>query len=176
MTTLVIGGAASGKSRYAESLVLASSAPLRIYVATMQPFDGECRLRIERHRRMRAHKQFITEERYTDLAGLRVPPGSAVLLECLSNLTANELYSPGGAGNGALEAVACGVQSLARQCRDLVVVTNEVFCGGKDYQGDTLRYLRVLALANRSIAGWADNVCEVLCGLPHYLKGKEPCD
>lgn len=50
MTTLIIGGARSGKSAYAESL-LAALPPPRWYVATMQPWDEECRARIAKHRR-----------------------------------------------------------------------------------------------------------------------------
>ena len=62
MLTLVIGGAASGKSEYAESLVLRSTLP-RYYLATMQVWDAECAARVEKHRRMRAAKQFETVER-----------------------------------------------------------------------------------------------------------------
>ena len=54
MMTLVVGGAASGKSEYAEGLVLASACQKRIYIATMEPFDEECLRRIEKHRVMRA--------------------------------------------------------------------------------------------------------------------------
>ena len=61
MLTLVIGGAASGKSDYAESLVLRSTLP-RYYLATMQVWDAECAARVEKHRRMRAAKQFETVE------------------------------------------------------------------------------------------------------------------
>ena len=53
MLTLVIGGAASGKSEYAESLVLRSTLP-RYYLATMQVWDAECAARVEKHRKMRA--------------------------------------------------------------------------------------------------------------------------
>ena len=58
MFTLVVGGSASGKSAYAESLVLQSERLPRYYIAAMQPFDDECRARIARHRKMqigRAH-------------------------------------------------------------------------------------------------------------------------
>ena len=73
MFTLVVGGSASGKSAYAESLILASPYRPRYYVAAMEPFDGECRARIQRHRRMRAEKEFETVERYTNLTSLRLP-------------------------------------------------------------------------------------------------------
>ena len=173
MFTLVIGGAASGKSEHAEELVLASPHFPRYYIATMEPFDDEGRARVEKHRRMRASKQFETVERYIGLSGVRLPERGTVLLECLGNLAANELYSPNGAGNrtDALAAIVDGVHALLDQCRDLVVVSNEVFTGGDRYTEGTDDYMRVLAGANRALAQRADRVCEVVCGLPRYYKG-----
>ena len=107
-------------------------------------------------------------ERYTDLAGLALPAEANVLLECMSNLTANELYDPEGGGE---EAVLRGVEALLSQCRHLTVVTNDVFSGGVAYGEGTLRYLRALARINRALAARADTVVETVCGLPNYLKG-----
>ena len=173
MFTLVIGGAASGKSEYAEGVVLADGDIPRYYVATMEPSDRECRARIARHRQMRAEKRFETLECYTNLAGLRLPERGIVLLECLGNLTANELYSPAGAGTeaGALRAVTEGVNALLAQCAELVAVSNEVFAGGSCYADETGGYLRTLAAVHRVLACRADRVCEVVCGLPQYYKG-----
>lgn len=171
MTTLVIGGAASGKSEYAESLVLQYPLP-RYYIATMQAADSESVRRIERHRRMRARKQFITIERDTNLSSAVLPQRGAALLECISNLAANELYSPHGAQERALDAILTGVASLERQCNQLIIVSNEVFSGGSQYAGDTDTYLHLLADVNRALAARADCVCEVSCGIPQYYKGK----
>ena len=173
MFTLVIGGAGSGKSEYAEGLVLASACKPRYYIATMEPFGEEGRARVAKHRRMRADKQFETIECYTGLSSLRLRQRGAVLLECMGNLTANELYSPGGAGNvaDAFTAIADGVETLLSQCFDLVVVSNEVFTGGNRYAEGTEDYLRLLAQVNRALAQRADRVCEVICGLPQYYKG-----
>lgn len=175
MFTLVIGGAASGKSEYAEGLILASPHRPRIYIATMEPFGPEGQARIARHRTLRRGKGFETVEQYTDLAALKLPQRGAVLLECLGNLTANELYSPAGAGTleGTVSAVAGGVKALLPQCADLVVVGNEVCSGGRKYAGDTDRYLRALGEVNRLLVGWADRVCEVVCGIPYWHKGAE---
>lgn len=175
MFTLVIGGAASGKSEYAESLLLGAPGP-RYYLATMEPMeDAECRARIEKHRRQRAGKGFVTIERGVDLAGLALPARGDVLLEDLGNLAANELYSPAGAGPaGALGAVVEGVRHLRAECRGLVVVSNEIFAGGRDYAPGTETYLRLLADAHQALAALADNVCEVACGLPIYYKGAKP--
>lgn len=167
MFTLVIGGAASGKSEYAEAHAL-SLPGSRVYLATMQPSDGECLTRIEKHRRQRVGKGFETVERYTDLTNAPIPEGANVLLECLGNLLANELYSPGG---GGADAVLRGVDALLSRCRHLTVVTNEVCSGGADYDESALFYLRELAHINRALAAQADRVVEVVCGLPHFWKG-----
>ena len=174
MFTLVIGGAASGKSAYAEDLILHAGPLPRFYIATMEPFDGECRARIARHRASRAQKSFETVERYTNLEQLRLPERGAVLLECMSNLVANELYSPRGAGADTERAILRGIDALLPQCQELVVVSNEVFSGGCDYEGDTLQYLRILAAVNRALAARAGQVAEIVCGQAVYYKGKGP--
>lgn len=175
MFTLVVGGAGSGKSAWAERWAAASPCRPLYYIATMEPFGPEALARVAKHRRMREGKGFATLERYTGLAGLTLPERGTALLECLGNLTANELYSPAGAGTeqGALDAVSRGVDALLDQCGDLVVVSNEVFSGGNRYAGDTEVYLRTLARVNRVLATRADRVCEVACGLPQFIKGAE---
>ena len=167
MFTLIIGGAASGKSEYAEALVMAQPEP-RLYIATMQPYDDECVARISRHRAMRAQKGFTTVERYTSLAGAALPVGGSALLEDLSNLLANELYSPEGRGAGQVMA---GIEAVLDLSANLTVVTNEVFSGGAAYSEETLRFLQELAGLNRALAARADNVIEVVCGFPNVLKG-----
>ena len=173
MLTLVIGGAASGKSEYAESLVLKTALP-RYYLATMQVWDAECAARVEKHRRMRAAKQFETVECPLHLDAVRLPDRGTVLLEDLGNLTANELYDPAGAGADAAGAILRGLDILALQCENLIVVSNEVFSGGADYAGDTGRYLLALAQVNNALAARADNLVRVVCGIPVYYKGVEP--
>ena len=170
MLTLVVGGAASGKSAYAERLVLQTALP-RYYLATMQVWDAECAARVEKHRRMRAEKQFETLECPLHLGTVRLPARGTALLEDLGNLTANELYDPAGAGEAAASAILDGLGRLAVQCEHLVVVSNEVFSGGADYAGDTDRYLKALAQVNNALADRADAVVRVVCGIPVYYKG-----
>ena len=172
MLTLVLGGAASGKSEYAESLVLRTTGP-RWYLATMQIWDAECAARVEKHRTMRAAKQFETVECPLHLEKLCLPARGTALLEDLGNLAANELYDPAGAGEDAAAAILRGLDSLSAQCENLLVVSNEVFSGGADYAGDTDRYLRALAQVNNAFAARADAVVRVVCGIPVYYKGVE---
>lgn len=177
MLTLILGGAASGKSAYAESLAARYAGKVRYYIATMQATDGESVQRIEKHRAQRAGFGFETVECYTGLHKLRLPERGLVLLDCLGNLVANELYTPEGAGNAALPLLIRGVEALAAQTSELLLVSNEVFCGGSDYLDDTLHYLKVLADLHRAVAQRADAVCEVIAAQPHYYKGREPrCD
>ena len=170
MLTLVVGGAASGKSAYAECLVLQTALP-RYYLATMQVWDAECAARVEKHRRMRAEKQFETLECPLHLGTVHLPARGTALLEDLGNLTANELYDPAGAGKAAASAILDGLDKLAAQCEHLVVVSNEVFSGGANYAGDTDRYLKALAQVNNALAARADAVVRVVCGIPVYHKG-----
>ena len=176
MFTLIIGGSASGKSRLAEDLVTGLSGE-RIYLATMEAWDEECRQRIARHRKMRLHKGFATVECSRGLAR-RVEEGAFpedgnVLLEDLGNLLSGEMFGEGGSGpGGCLEAVAAGVLLLRSRVRHLTVVSNEVFSGGMSYAGETEKYMEVLGALHRIFAAEADRVLEVSCGIPKVWKGK----
>ena len=172
MLTLVIGGAASGKSAYAEHLAVQSGGP-RYYLATMQVWDAECAARVAKHRAMRAQKQFATVECPQSLHLVRLPQQGTALLEDLGNLAANELYDPDGAGTETAAAILQGIDKMLLQCDNLIVVSNEVFSGGADYAGDTDRYLRALAAVNNAAAARADRVVRVVCGIPVYYKGSE---
>ena len=173
MFILVTGGSGSGKSEYAENraVELAGREGRLIYLATMYPFDQESHRRIARHRVLREGKHFTTLEQYTGLKNISVPLGSTVLLECMSNLAANELYQPGGAGEEAAAEIRAGIQSLRRQCTHLVVVSNEIFSDGIPYDPETQRYQRVLGEVNRYMAGEADQAVEVVYGIPLIYKG-----
>ena len=167
---LITGGSGSGKSRYAEELALRCPGELRIYLATMRVWDEEGKRRVERHRRMRAGKGFRTEERFTDLSGF-VPPGpgpaDVILLECMSNLAANEFYA---GGEGARDRILQGIKSLQNRCRALIIVTNEVFSDGITYDPETERYIALLGEINRRVAAMADGVTEVVYGIPIEVK------
>jgi adenosylcobinamide kinase/adenosylcobinamide-phosphate guanylyltransferase len=168
MLTIMIGGAGSGKSAFAENYVCALPGR-KIYLATMLPRDAESRERVSKHRAQRAHLGFETLERGLDLAGADIPADANVLLEDLSNLLANEMYEPDGDG---MDSVRRGLDHLITSCDHLTVVTNEVFSGGADYDPESLRYMRALSDLNRWLAARADLAVEVVCGLPNVLKGE----
>ena len=164
MLIFVSGGSGSGKSAFAEELIVRGGLDRRVYIATMEPFGEEGQRRIARHRRLRAGKGFVTTERPRDLAGLPLPPGCAALLEDLTNLFANEWF--GGERDGAAGRVLAGLDRLASAAALAVVVGNDLFSDGMDYDPETLAYLRALADLNRAAAARAEQVWEVVCGIP----------
>ena len=165
MIAVVTGGSGSGKSAYAESLMVGLNALPRYYVATMQPFGKEDYERIQRHREMRNAKQFVTIECPRSIHEIQLPEGSSVLLECMSNLLANEMYG------GNVDHIMIGINRLINQCKHLIIVTNEVFSDGIKYASETEQYIRKLGDINRKIADQADYFCEVVYGIPYVLKG-----
>ena len=187
MMELVTGGSGSGKSAYAESVICGKhrllcetteNAPL-YYIADMVPYGRETEKKIEAHRKMRAGKGFATLEWYVDLPGKISAPdspelkGSCVLLECVSNLTANEMYEPAGAqntGGDTPESVIKGVRMLKERCAHLVVVTNDVFRESVPDSEEMTAYKGNLGMINRALAEMADQVTEVVFGVPVCIK------
>ncbi len=177
MLALITGGSGSGKSAYAEELCVKlqqnrQEIPM-VYIATMYPFDEEAYRKIDRHRELRKNKNFHTEECFTGLENVKLNEhDTTVLLECMSNLTANEMYQENGAGIRTVEAVCRGIDNLLSQVSDLVVVSNEIFSDGMEYDPETFRYQQYLGEINRYIAERADLVVEVVYGIPVIHKGE----
>ena len=194
MITLVTGGSGSGKSAYAESL-LSSCEGIRYYIATMQIYDAEGEKKVERHRKLRAGKGFLTIEspmnvgkirfacageseqaQYRQEAERKVQGSSekkSALLECMSNLTANEMFTKDGmkSEEEVVEKIVSEIQTLSQKLDNLVIVTNNVFEDGVIYDAGTMEYLRALGRINAALARLADRVAEVVVGIPVELKG-----
>lgn len=104
--------------------------------------------------------------------------GVCVLLECMSNLCANEMFEPEGsagfrsdhAAARAADLICHGVEHLLTQCEDLVVVSNEVFSDGISYGDGSLSFIRAMAEINRRMAVRADEVYRCVYGIPVRLK------
>lgn len=170
MIYLITGGSGCGKSTWAEKLVSTLSMEKRVYIATMQVYDDESVKRVERHRTQRADKGFGTIECEKDLASAYVSEGSIVLLEDLVNWVANEMFD-----GGDISCIKPALKELAGKCRDLIIVTNDVFSDGMIYAESTQEYLRVLADVNNYAAQLSDCVVEVVYSIPLAVKGVLPC-
>ena len=175
MLIVITGGAASGKSAQAERILCERAARgSRLYLATMQPFGQAARARMLRHHKLRAGKGFDTVERYTGLEHLKLERQyDGILLECMSNLLANEQFSPDGVGQAyAVTGILRGIDALRAQCQDLVVVTNEIFSDGERYPEETMQYMRMLGQINGALVERADVVLYTVCGILVAQKGK----
>ena len=173
MMILVTGGSKSGKSSLAERFFDGFSGE-KYYLATMQPFGEDARAAISRHREMRQGKGFLTIERCTGLGGLVLPTGCGVLLECMGNLCANEMFREDGI-HDPVQPVLDGIAHIQAVSSLLVIVTNEVGADGIVYPAETMQYIRYLAAVNRKTAALADTVIECTAGIPNILKGAYPC-
>ena len=177
MIVLVTGGIGSGKSTWAEKLVASLPNENRVYIATMQVYDAESVKRVERHRAQRADKGFRTIECEKDLASADIADSSVVLLEDLVNLMANEMFD-----GGDVSRIVPALNILAKKCRHLIMVTNDVFADGIEYAESTQEYIRQLAQINNAAAQinnaaaqMADCVVEVVYSIPVCVKGELPC-
>lgn len=175
MVTLILGGSGSGKSAYAEDYLLRMAADKKkYYIATMQVWDAEMQAKVDRHHRLRQGKGFTTMEQPTALeqAVTQMEPGGAALLECMSNLTANEMFSGEQPTDRqtVIEKILWGVEVLKKQADPLVIVTNNVFEDGIVYDSATMEYIEALGRINERLAAEADEVVEVTAGIPQRLK------
>ncbi|CAN0588888.1 unnamed protein product [Laminaria digitata] len=167
-STLVLGGAASGKSAYAEDLVLrAPGQP--VYIATAQAFDGEMTDKITVHRARRG-AVWTTVEEPLDLAGAIAgadAPDAVLLVDCLTmwlnNLMADD------------RDVAAETAHLLDVLDDLqghiVLVANEVGLGIVPDNALARAFRNLHGTLNQAVAGAADRVIFVAAGLPLALKG-----
>ena len=196
MMVLVVGGSGSGKSSYAEKVTVSlaqesvkeitksentslSDFKLNIakkyYLATMQVFDDEGRKKVDRHRKLRNGKGFFTIEQPVRISSAleKMEDGDrTVLLECISNLTANEMFSEKKTMTEiqVTENVIRDIKMLKEQTNHLVVVSNNVFEDGITYDETTTKYIRAMGKINQKLAALADRVVEVVEGIPVTLK------
>ena len=173
MTALITGGAKCGKSRLAEKILDAYSAN-KFYIETMQPYGEEAFAAIERHRRIRAGKGFETIEKYTGLHEAELPENCHILLECMANLCANEMFE-NGSFNDPTERIMQGIKHLQSRAETLVIVTNNVGSDGVSYSAETNKYIEVMGRLNALTAAISDTVVECVYGVPVILKGRLCC-
>jgi adenosylcobinamide kinase/adenosylcobinamide-phosphate guanylyltransferase len=167
-TTLVLGGARSGKSRYAESVAM-SSRPPWIYVATAESFDDEMATRIAQHKNRRSDN-WQTVDAPLDLAGAlaALPRSATVLIDCLTLWLSNLMLAERDidAETQRLEAAM-----LAHEA-PLVLVSNEVGSGIVPENALARRFRDFQGLLNQRVAARADRVVLVVAGLPMIVKGQ----
>jgi adenosylcobinamide kinase / adenosylcobinamide-phosphate guanylyltransferase len=163
--TLVLGGARSGKSRHAESLITAGPPPWA-YVATAEPLDDEMTARIAAHRARRG-AGWRDIEAPRDLAGALAGIGSdAVLVDCLTLWLSNLMLA-----DADIEAETARLEAaLARIAAPVVLVSNEVGFGIVPDNALARRFRDAQGRLNQRIAARADCVVLMVAGLPLVVK------
>lgn len=176
MMVLVVGGSASGKSEYAEKAAVFLGNK-KLYLATMRPFGAEAEKKIQRHQRMRSQKGFDSLDCYFDLSNADINGYDTVLVECMSNLLANELYRKENTvqWETVVEKLCNDLIILKQRTKHLVVVSNDVSRDGNRYDLETARYIQLMEQLNARLFRAADSVVEVVCSIPIPLKGELPC-
>lgn len=176
MIHLVYGGSGSGKSQYAESVAVKLGEEKKYYIATMQVNDEEGKSRVERHKGLRKGKGFETIEcRFLDEGHVQkkiTEQKSTVLLECLSNLVANEMFQKEKIipEDSVVKKICRNLEALFSSVKNVVVVSNNIFEDGTEYDETTKKYMRALGKINQYAAGRSDKVTEVVCGIPLEIK------
>jgi adenosylcobinamide kinase / adenosylcobinamide-phosphate guanylyltransferase len=166
LRTLVLGGARSGKSRYAEGLIAAAPPPW-IYIATAEARDAEMAERIAQHRARRGNN-WQTLEAPNDLAeALASAPKGPVLLDCLTLWLSNRMLA-----EADIDAEIDRLdQALARRAGLIVLVGNEVGLGIVPDNALARRFRDLQGSLNQRMAATADRVILMVAGLPMIVKG-----
>jgi adenosylcobinamide kinase/adenosylcobinamide-phosphate guanylyltransferase len=175
MVSLILGGARSGKSRFAQRL--AASAERVSFVATLAAgADAEMSERVARHRADRPSSWRTIEEplELADAIEHAARDADAVLVDCLtlwlSNLSWEFRESAAGRLEQAVEAEIRRIAESARNCH-LILVSNEVGSGTVPESPVARAFRDLQGFANQWVAEAADQVILVVAGLPLYLKG-----
>jgi adenosylcobinamide kinase / adenosylcobinamide-phosphate guanylyltransferase len=168
--SLVLGGARSGKSHYAETLISTLPPPWKApwtYVATAEPGDAEMAERIASHRARRG-ASWRTIEAPRDLAGSLQAAGAApALVDCLTLWLSNAMLA-GADLDAEIERLD---HALAGVAAPVVMVANEVGSGIVPQNALGRRFRDLQGVLNQRIAARADRVVLMVAGLPLALKG-----
>lgn len=173
--TLIIGGSSSGKSKYAEDLT--QNLSNKIYIATMKPNkkDNEQQNKILAHKNMRKDKNFETLECYTcsmiTSKSTEISNKDVILLECMSNLLANEMFVGDKFYANCSEKILDTITNLSIKTNHIIIVSNDIFHNGAEYDEFTLQYIKELGIINQRLALLADEVVEVVFAIPIKVKG-----
>lgn len=168
--TFVLGGAASGKSAHAESLVEKAGKP-KVYLATSQVLDPEMQAKIDRHLTMRG-PNWTTVEAPLDAARhlATLDESQVCLLDCATMWLSNQMLAE---TDLAIETDRL-MQAIAACKATLVIVSNEVGHGIVPDNRLARAFREAQGRLNIALAAAADHAVLVVAGLPLVLKGAAP--
>ncbi len=180
---LILGGARSGKSTYAEKLAWSLGQQHVLYVATAEPLDQEMLDRIEKHQQQRPRAwRTLEAPRHPGRHLLNTPPQEPViLLDCMTLLVSNILLAHADDEMAAIEAaVQAELADLIAAAHQIdghfIIVSNEVGLGLVPDNALGRAYRDLLGRANQTLAQAADRVIFMVAGLPMTIKGASQSD
>ena len=167
----VLGGARSGKSRFA---VASQPADARVtFLATARAGDGDMAARIARHRAERPGHWTTIEEPFDLVERLSPLSGDAAVVDCLTVWVANRMLR-----GDASDAILAGADALAALIRRppvaLTIVSNEVGAGVHPETVEGLRFRDLLGAVNQRVAAAAERVVLMVAGIPLAVKTPTP--
>lgn len=170
MQTLILGGARSGKSRYAETLAQQSGREV-IYIATATAQDAEMQSRIAHHQASRpAHWQTIEEPlALATCLQQHAAPERLLLVDCLTLWLTNLLCAED--ASRLQQETTQLLQRLPELPGDIIFVSNEVGLGIIPLGELTRRYVDEAGRLHQQLAAQMQRVVFMVAGLPHLLKG-----
>lgn len=170
-STLITGGARSGKSAHAMALAAGAGRGRRAFIATAQALDDEMAARIEHHRAVRPGDFETVEEPLALTAALAALDGNAevVVLDCLTLWISNLMAL--GMSDEAILAEADGLADALRQVRfTSYIVTDEVGAGIVPDHPAARRFRDLLGWTNQKIGRVVDEIVLMACGYPVRIK------
>lgn len=178
---LVLGGARSGKSTFAQNLAQQMGGQNVLFVATAEARDEEMRLRIEKHRQERPPSWRTLEvQRHVGRTIMENHDGAgAILVDCLTVLISNRVLEFADALSPDVEAVVREEADALAECArsgpgTLIVVSNEVGMGLVPPNPLGRAYRDLLGQVNQMLAARANRVVLLVAGLPVELKAGKP--
>ena len=177
MTIFLSGGAKNGKSALAQDLAvrLSGNGP-RYYVATMIPVDEEDRQRVRNHVADRRGLGFRTIECGRNILSCLndADRNGTFLLDSVTALLMNEMFTETGIDRGAGERCAEELASFARSVKNVVIVSDAIYSDAAQYDEITELYRASLARADHALAQACEMVIEMVAGQPILFKGELP--
>ena len=196
MIALVVGGAKSGKSMFAQNLAkslnesfetylkedldgeleddLKKKSGKLYYVATMNPYDLEDLKRIENHLKEREGYGFNTIEETKNMSKVSksIQKNDTVLIDSVTSLVTNYMFQGKDFFKEVSNDILSGILEIINVAGDVVIVSDYLFSDSIQYDCYTESFRKEMGIINRKLAGLADTVVECSYGNIIYHKGK----
>lgn len=141
-------------------------------VAVQEEKEGKQHIAVQEEKEGKQHIAVQKEKEGKQCVAEQKEKQCVALVECMSNLAANEIFQEEEIRPyAAVERILKGIKTLSKHLHGLVIVTNNVFEDGIEYDAGTQEYLKALGQINEGLASMADTVTEVVVGIPVPLKG-----